>query len=147
MARKIVVRGDEPGRTEHSHGDTFGYRRESFGSVASGEKLGCSVYEVEPGKRAWPYHYHAANEEAIYVLQGAGTLRVANEEVEVSAGDYASFPSGTGHAHQLVNTSDSVLRYLCFSTMTDGGDRLPGLGQVRRVRGRGARRPEGEAGL
>jgi hypothetical protein len=41
--------------------------------VAGGEKLGYSLYEVPLGRRAWPCHYHHANEEAIYVLYGSGT--------------------------------------------------------------------------
>lgn len=47
---------------EQSHGEKFGYRRKQLGSAAGGEKLGCSLYEVPPGRRAWPYHYHLANE-------------------------------------------------------------------------------------
>ncbi len=47
--------------SEQSHGEKFGYRRKSLGSAAGGEKLGCSLYEVPPGRRAWPYHYHLAN--------------------------------------------------------------------------------------
>ena len=37
---------------EHSHGEKFGYRRKPLSSAAGGEKLGCSLYEVPPGKRA-----------------------------------------------------------------------------------------------
>ena len=69
---------------EQSHGEKFGYRRKQLGSAAGGEKLGCSLYEVPPGRRAWPYHYHLANEEAIYVLEGSGILRIGGEEVQVS---------------------------------------------------------------
>lgn len=105
--------------TERSHGEKFGYKRKSLSSAAGGERLGCSLYEVEPGKRAWPYHYHGANEEAIYVMEGTGTLRVDGEEVVLYEGGYASFPARAEGAHQLVNTSDSVLRYLCFSTMIE----------------------------
>ena len=36
---------------EQSHGK-FGYRRKQLGSAAGGEKLGCSLYEVPPGRRA-----------------------------------------------------------------------------------------------
>ena len=69
---------------EQYHGEKFGYRRKSLGSAAGCEKLGCSLYEVPPGRRAWPYHYHLANEEAIYVLEGSGTLRIGGEEILVS---------------------------------------------------------------
>lgn len=103
---------------EHSHGEKFGYRRKSLSSAADGEKLGCSLYEVPPGRRAWPRHYHLANEEAIYVLEGSGTLRIGDEEVGISAGDYIALASGEKGAHQLLNSSGATLRYLCFSTMT-----------------------------
>ena len=105
--------------SEHSHGEQFGYKRKSLSSAAGGEKLGCSLYEIEPGRRAWPYHYHGANEEAIYVLEGSGTLRVGGEEVPISKGDYATFHARAEGAHQLINTSDKLLKYLCFSTMIE----------------------------
>jgi uncharacterized cupin superfamily protein len=104
---------------EESHGEKFGYRRKSLGSAAGGEKLGCSLYEVPPGRRAWPYHYHLANEEAIYVLEGSGTLRIGGEEVRVCKGNYVALPARAEGAHQLVNSSETVLRYLCFSTMVE----------------------------
>jgi uncharacterized cupin superfamily protein len=104
---------------EQSHGEKFGYRRKQLGSAAGGEKLGCSLYEISPGRRAWPYHYHLANEEAIYVLQGSGTLRIGGEEVRVSEGDYIALPARAEAAHQLINSSGAALRYLCFSTMIE----------------------------
>ncbi len=104
---------------EQSHGEKFGHRRKQLSSAAGGEKLGCSLYEIPPGRRAWPYHYHLANEEAIYVLEGSGTLRIGGEEVEVSQGDYVALPAGETGAHQILNTSDLPLRYLCFSTMAE----------------------------
>lgn len=105
--------------SEMGHGSKFGQRRKRMGVAVGGEKLGCSLYEVPPGRAAFPYHYHHANEEAVYVLAGSGTLRIGEEEVEVSAGDYAAFPTGEGYAHQLINTSEDPLRYLCFSTMIE----------------------------
>jgi uncharacterized cupin superfamily protein len=104
---------------EQSHGEKFGYRRKQLGSAAGGEKLGCSLYEVLPGRQAFPYHYHLANEEAIYVLEGSGTLRIGEEEIRVSEGDYVALPARAEAAHQLITSSESVLRYLCFSTMIE----------------------------
>ena len=81
--------------------------------------MGCSLYEVPPGRRAWPYHYHLANEEAIYVLEGSGMLRIGGQEIEVAQGDYVALPTGETGAHQILNNSNEVLRYLCFSTMVE----------------------------
>ncbi len=104
---------------EHSHGERFGHRRKSLSRATEGEKLGCSLYEVPPGRRAWPYHYHLANEEAIYVLEGSGKLRIGEVEVRISGGDYATLPARADGGHQIVNDSGEVLRYLCFSTMIE----------------------------
>lgn len=55
-------------------------RRKQLGEAAGGEALGCSLYELPPGENAWPYHYHTANEEAIFVLSGTGTFHGADDE-------------------------------------------------------------------
>jgi len=61
-----------------------------------------------------------ANEEAIYVLEGSVTLRIGEEEVPISKGYYVTFPAAREEgAHQLVNTSNSMVRYLCLSTMIE----------------------------
>ena len=104
---------------EHSHGENIGYQRKQLGSSAGGEKLGCSLYEVQPGRRTWPYHYHLANEEAIYVPEDSGTLRIGEEEIGVSKGEYVTVPARAQAAHLLVNDSRAVLRYLCYSTMVE----------------------------
>lgn len=85
--------------------------------AAGGHGLGCSMMELDPGKTAWPFHYHHANEEAIYVLHGEATLRLGTERMPLRAGDYVAFPTGADHAHQLTNTGVEVVRYLVISTM------------------------------
>jgi uncharacterized cupin superfamily protein len=104
---------------ELSHGRRFRYRRKILGEAAGGAKLGCSLYEIPPGAAAYPLHYHTANEEAIYVLAGAGTLNLGDARIPLRAGDYVAIPVGAAHAHKLVNTSGAPLRYLCFSTMNE----------------------------
>lgn len=95
------------------------FRRKQLGAAAGGEELGCSLYELPAGERAWPYHYHLRNEEALYVLSGSGTLRVDGERHDLSSGTYVAFPTGAESAHRVVNDSDERLRYLVVSTMDD----------------------------
>ncbi len=110
-----VVDTGDPKWEERSHGDRFAYRRKQPVSAAGGARLGCNLYEVPPGKRAWPRHYHLANEEAIYVLQGRGTLGIGDEEVGISKGDYVASPAGEEWAHQVVNDSDEPRYATCAS--------------------------------
>lgn len=96
-----------------------GWRRKRLARAADGDDLGCSLYELPPGKRSWPYHYHSANDEALYVLDGRGSLRLAGETLEIEAGDYVPFPADERGAHQLLNETDAPLRYLMLSTMVE----------------------------
>jgi uncharacterized cupin superfamily protein len=80
------------------------------------QKLGISVDIVAPGMRACPYHFHYAQEEAFVVLQGAGSLRVADEMLPLIQGDVVFIPAGPDYPHQIINTSDAPLKYLSIST-------------------------------
>ena len=99
--------------------DGRGLNRKQLARETGGEKLGCSLYVLDPEAASWPYHYHTANEEAIYVLEGRGTLHLAGSEVEIGPGDYVTFPANEDGAHRVVNTGDDALRYLCLSTMIE----------------------------
>ncbi|GAA0675790.1 cupin domain-containing protein [Natronoarchaeum mannanilyticum] len=93
------------------------FRRKRLADAAGGDDLGCSLYELPPGKKSWPYHYHTANEEAIYVLEGEGQLRRADDATSLEPGDYVALPTGEDGAHRIINDSDATLRYLAVSTM------------------------------
>lgn len=95
------------------------FERKQLGAAAGGDRLGCSLYEIPPGGQSWPYHYHTRNEEAIFVLSGAGTLRLAGDTLTLSEGDYVALPADESGAHRVVNDSDEPLAYLAVSTMDD----------------------------
>lgn len=104
---------------EREHGDEYAAKRKKLSANTGGEKLGASLYEVPPGKAAWPRHYHLVNEEALFILSGEGTLRLGRNSVTVAEGDYVTLASGERHVHKLINDSDEPLRYLCLSTMEE----------------------------
>jgi len=100
------------------HGET-GFRRKRLAAAAGGERLGCSLYELPPGEQSWPFHYHTGNEEALYVLAGAGQLRTADGVASLDAGDYVALPVGEDGAHRVINDGDEPVRYLAVSTMRE----------------------------
>ena len=101
-----------------SGGET-GLRRKKLAAAAGGEAVGCSLYELPAGDRSWPYHYHTGNEEALFVLDGEGALRLDGERVPLEADDYVALPADERGAHRVVNDSEGTLRYLVVSTMND----------------------------
>ncbi|MGE5714402.1 MAG: cupin domain-containing protein [Betaproteobacteria bacterium] len=91
-----------------------GVAGQRVGTIA--RKLGAGVDIVPPGKRACPYHFHYAQEEMFVVLEGEGTLRVAGEMIPIRAGDVIGIPPGPEYPHQIINTSNALLKFLSIST-------------------------------
>ncbi|WP_123537510.1 cupin domain-containing protein [Halosimplex salinum] len=106
---------------EYDHG-TRQFRRKRLGA-SGGEELGTSLYELDPGKRTWPRHYHAGNEEAIYAIGGELTLWLGTDDEEsehvLEPGDYVALPSGSDHAHEVAARGDETARFLVVSTMNE----------------------------
>lgn len=111
---KHFLNGEPPSQYE--------FVRRSFTNSAGSKRLGCSLMEVPPGKAAFPYHYHLTEEEGLYILGGQGRLRLGPRTVKVGKGDYIALLPGKEHAHQLWNTGDETLRYLCFATNSQAAE-------------------------
>ena len=103
-----------------SKGKKFGHTARHLGRQTGATRVGCTHFSVEPGRAAFPNHFHCFIDEAIYVLAGEGTLRLGDAEVHVRAGDYITLPAGPEHTHQLVNTGKHALEYLAMSTLAAG---------------------------
>ncbi|WP_416838872.1 cupin domain-containing protein [Haloferax sp. DFSO52] len=105
--------------TESERGARFAFRRKQLGAAAGGRDIGCSLYEVPPGKRPWPTHYHEGNEEALFVLSGSGTLHTRDDaaDIDLRPDTYVALPSGGEYVRQVENDGDGPLRYLALSTM------------------------------
>ena len=95
----------------------FTYRRARLGRQAGAERLGASLYEVEPGEATFPYHAHSANEEMLIVVTGRPSLRTPEGWRELDEGDVVAFPLGERGAHQVANRSDRIVRILVVSEM------------------------------
>jgi len=94
----------------------FRIRETGIGDLIGAELIGGSVYEVDPGKKLWPYHLHHANEERLVVLRGRPTLRTPEGERELVEGDVVCFVRGAAGAHQVRNETEEPVRILMLST-------------------------------
>lgn len=98
-------------------GDRFGFVGRRLGPHVGAKAIGSSYIEIQPGRQAFPNHFHTSNEEAVFVIEGRGHVRIGKDEVEIKAGDYIGFPVGPDHAHSIRNSSEEVLKLLCISTL------------------------------
>ena len=102
------------------NGKGFEAKVGSFARQIGSTGIGCMLHVVEPGKKAFPYHVHHQIHELFVILEGEGTYRFGKESYPVKAGDVCAAPTGgPEHAHQIINTGKSQLKYLGISTMTD----------------------------
>jgi len=114
---KPIININELEFSEFGKGDKFKAGRADVSSGIGAKKLGYAVVRLQPGKRAWPYHSHYVAEEMFYVLEGKGTLRHADKEHPIQAGDFICSPADPDQPHQIINTSDEELSYIALSTL------------------------------
>ena|SRR5438270_4547813 len=81
----------DPGPWERALGAARGTR---LGPAAGARELGCSIYELDPGAQAAPYHVHYGNEEMLIVLEGELELRAPDGLRALRRGDVVGFPAG-----------------------------------------------------
>jgi len=99
------------------HGDRFAFSMHELAGPLGAQAIGANVTRVPPGKAAFPFHHHRANEEHFFVLSGSGVLRVGHASHAVRTNDYiVNLPGGADEAHQLINTGAEDLVYLAIST-------------------------------
>jgi len=117
--RGKFARAGELDWRDHYRGDNLMFRRQYLGRATSATQLGASLYEIPSGGQLWTYHYHHAEEEAMYVLSGRGSVRLPAGKVTLQAGDYLAFPVGPDGAHLVLADAGEPLRLLALSTLGD----------------------------
>ena len=100
--------------TEWSDVPRFGvrYRHLSLAAVGEDYRVGVAIEELAPGKQSSPAHYHIFEEEHVYILEGALTVRIGADTHAMKAGDYVCFPAGQKAGHCLINNSGATCRYV-----------------------------------
>jgi uncharacterized cupin superfamily protein len=98
--------------------DRAGFRHAgaSIGHRIGALRLGAAVYQADAGRPIFPYHYHYAAEEWMYVISGAPVLRDAGGLRPLSSGDVVCFPPGHLGAHTMSGPG----RFIVFSTDAPG---------------------------
>jgi uncharacterized cupin superfamily protein len=93
----------------------FNCRRARIGRQLGSRKVGASLWELPAGQAAYPYHWHAAEEELLVVLEGTPSLRTPDGWRELGEGEVLAFLCGEEGAHQIVNRTETPVRFLAVS--------------------------------
>ncbi|KHQ51916.1 cupin domain-containing protein [Mameliella alba] len=102
-------------------------RRSGDGALGSFEALlfsesggltqfGALVEILAPGSASSFAHWHEAEDEMVYVLDGTVVLVEGDSEQEMGTGDVATFAAGVETAHRLENRGDRPARVLVIGT-------------------------------
>lgn len=96
------------GRSKQRLGDALGLRN-----------FGVNLTTLAPGAQSALRHWHAKQDEFIYVIEGEVTLVTDAGRQKLKPGMAAGFPAGRPDGHQLVNDTGKPALYL------EIGDRTP----------------------
>ena len=97
-----------------------GRHRRRLGDHAGLKNFGVNLTRLDPGAESSMRHWHAKQDEFVYVVEGEITLVTDAGRQKLRPGMAAGFPAGKADAHQLVNETQKPVLYL------EIGDRTPG---------------------
>ncbi len=86
--------------------------RQRLGDAGGLTDFGVNIMHLPPGGWSSQRHWHSAEDEFVYVLEGQLTLVENAGETLLCAGECAAFAKGSGDGHHLINRSDAVAIYL-----------------------------------
>jgi uncharacterized cupin superfamily protein len=89
--------------------------KRQLGDACGLTKIGVNRTTLAPGKVSSMCHWHTAEDELVYVLEGEVILRTSAGEQILRAGMCAGFPAGVEVGHQLINRSAQPAVYLEIS--------------------------------
>ena len=95
-------------------------KRFRIGDVAGLTQFGVNVCRLSPGTWSSQRHWHSAEDEFVWVLEGEVVLVTNEGEQILRAGECAGFPAGEANGHQLQNRSDRD------AVLLEVGSRRPG---------------------
>ena len=106
---------------EHADGMAGRYKRPLTEALAL-TQFGVNLTTLDPGAKSALRHWHANEDEFIYVVEGEITLVTNEGERVLTASMAAGFPSGAPNGHHLINKSPHPATYLEIGTRAKDED-------------------------
>ena len=93
-----------------------GRSRKRLGNAAGLDQFGVNLTTLKPGAASAQRHWHAAEDELVYMLAGEAVLCEGGGETLLCAGDAAGFKAGVSNGHCLINRGTVDAVYLEIGT-------------------------------
>jgi uncharacterized cupin superfamily protein len=93
-----------------------GRARQRLGNAVGLDQFGVNLTRLKPGAQSALRHWHAVEDELVYVLEGTLVLCENDGETTLKAGDAAGFKAGVANGHCLINRSGADAVYLEIGT-------------------------------
>jgi uncharacterized cupin superfamily protein len=90
----------------------YGRERRRLGNAAGLNQLGVNLTTLRPGAASALRHWHANEDELVFVLEGEVVLIENGGETLLKPGDAAGFKANSGDGHHLVNRTTADVVYL-----------------------------------
>ena len=103
---------EESARTAEGDGPLGPWRTHLLGDTGGLTQFGAHLETLEPGARSSFRHWHDAEDEFAYMLEGVLILHEGGSETPFLPGQAACFPAGAPLGHYLENRSDAPARFL-----------------------------------
>jgi uncharacterized cupin superfamily protein len=94
----------------------LGRSRKRLGNAVGLTQFGVNLTTLKPGAASAQRHWHAVEDEFVYMLAGEVVLCEDGGEIVLRPGDAAGFKAGVANGHCLVNRSDRDAVYLEIGT-------------------------------
>ena len=94
----------------------LGRVRKRLGNAVGLDQFGVNLTTLKPGAASAQRHWHAAEDEFVYMLAGEVVLYEDGGEIVLRAGDAAGFKPGVANGHCLTNRTDRDAIYLEIGT-------------------------------
>lgn len=98
---------------------TMGRVKQRLGDAAGLTQFGVNLTTLAPGAASAHRHWHAVEDEFVFVIAGELTLIEDGGETLMRAGDAAGFKGGAPVGHHLVNRSAAPAVYLEIGARVD----------------------------
>ena len=127
--RPLMLPALDPATVAPAHGSNYpeqfkpvvaGRAKQRLGNALGLKNFGVNLTTIRPGAASALRHWHATQDEFVYIVSGELVLVSNGGEQVLTAGMCAGFPAGKADGHHLVNRAARDAVYLEVGDRTAG---------------------------